>query len=153
MNLSQHFTLEEFTDSDTARRLGIDNSLPNVYLPVAEQTAQMMERIRHHLSYLNKGEVPVIITSGYRCLRLNAAIGSAPTSDHTRALAVDFRAPAFGSPLKICRALQPVMDQLGIGQMIYEHTWVHVSRRDPDKVINKVLTVNGSGYVAGIVEA
>ena len=36
--------LAEFTASDTALRLGIDNSLPPELLPMAILTAQMMER-------------------------------------------------------------------------------------------------------------
>ncbi len=153
MNLSQHFTLAEFTASDTAERQRIDNTLPDALLPEAMATAQMMERIRHQLSFLKMQEVPIISTSGYRCLALNTAIGSKPTSDHIRALAWDFRAPTFGAPIDICRALVPCMDALGIGQLIYEHTWVHVSRRRQDKPFNKVLTVQGTGYTVGIVEA
>lgn len=153
MNLSQHFTIQEFTDSDTAERLRIDNTLPEHLLPVAISTARMAERIRHHLSYLKMKEVRMQITSGYRSPKLNEAIGSKPTSDHLKMLALDFKAPDFGRPIDICRALEPVMDQLGIGQLIHEHTWVHVSSRSPDNAINKVITANGKGFVPGLQEA
>jgi uncharacterized protein YcbK (DUF882 family) len=153
MNLSPHFTLREFTDSDTAERRRIDNSLPEHLLPVAISTARMAERIRHHLSFLKKSDVRMQITSGYRSPSLNEIIGSKPTSDHIKMLALDFKAPDFGTPLDICRALVPVMDELGIGQLIHEHTWVHVSARSPDNSINKVITANGRGFVPGIREA
>lgn len=145
MNLSPHFTLQEFTASDTAARRGFDNSLPTELIGSARVTAEMMEKIRAHL-----GGVPIHITSGYRCPDLNRAVGSSGTSDHLKAAACDFRAPAFGTPLDICRSLVPMMSVLGIGQIIYEFTWVHVSTRTPDKIINRVLTVNGKGYVPGI---
>jgi hypothetical protein len=47
----------------------------------------------------------MLISSGYRCLALNRAIGSSDTSDHIKAMAADFRAPAFGSPLEVSKAL------------------------------------------------
>lgn len=153
MKLTQHFTVEEFTASSTAARLGIDNSLPATMLPQAQATAEMMERIRSFLSERAGEDIPVSPSSGYRCPALNRAIGSSDTSDHPKMMAVDFRAPKFGSPLAVCRALVPHMTELGIGQLIYEHTWVHVSSRAPDKAINRVLTVQGpKKYAAGIVE-
>jgi hypothetical protein len=151
MSLSTHFTLEEFTSSDTAVRLGIDNSLPESLMVEASKTADMMERIRAYLSERAAKQIPVIVTSGYRCQALNRAIGSKDSSDHIRMLAIDFKAPAFGTPFKVCAALVPVMDILGIGQIIYEHTWIHVSTRIPDKLLNRVLTVKSGGYVTGIV--
>lgn len=153
MKLTQHFTVEEFTASSTAARLGIDNSLPAALLTQANLTAQMMERIRSFLSGRAGEDIAVLTSSGYRCLALNRAIGSSDTSDHPRMMAVDFKAPKFGSPLAVCKALVPHMTELGIGQLIYEHTWVHVSSRVPDKAINRVLTVQGRNqYAAGIVE-
>mgnify|MGYP001563703193 CR=1 FL=1 len=153
MRLSAHFTLKEFTDSDTALRLGIDNILPDVLLHEAEATADMLERIRAYLGDCAGHEVRIDITSGYRCAALNTAVGSKPTSDHIKALAADFKAPVFGTALEVCKALAPAVDVLGIGQLIHEHAWIHVSRRRPEKDSNRLLTVNGSGYVPGIMEA
>jgi len=155
MNLSPHFTLKEFTDSDIAARNAIDNGLPEHLLPNALRTASMLERIRLHLSYLIGHDVPIIITSGYRCLELNSlpAINSRPTSDHIKALSADIKAPAFGTPYALCKALQPVMHVLEIGQLIYEFgSWAHVSVRTPIKDINRVLTITSAGPVPGIVK-
>ena len=33
MNITQHFKLEEFEKSETAKRLGIDNSIPTALIP------------------------------------------------------------------------------------------------------------------------
>ena len=153
MQLSPHFSLKEFTESDTALRLGIDNTLPINLMPAAENTATLMESIRGHLSMLAGRPIAIQITSGYRCQQLNRAVGSGPLSDHLSMNAIDFKASAFGTPLEVCKALTPVFDSMRIGQLIYEHTWVHVSTRTPDKAINRVLTVNGKHYLPGIVEA
>ena len=153
MNLSAHFTLDEFTASDTAQRLSINNDLPLELLSSAIESAGMMERIRGHLGMLAGKPIPITVTSGYRCPELNRKIGSSDTSDHRKAMALDFKAPDFGTPLQVCQALAPVVSVLGIGQLIHEHAWIHVSTRTPDKIINRIITAQGRDYVPGIVEA
>ena len=145
MKLSANFSLEEFTASETAERRRLDNSLPPELLMTAQNTAEMMEKIRAVL-----GDNPIIITSGYRSPEVNRAIGSGDSSDHIKAMAVDFKCPAFGSPKAIALHLSNKIDSLGIGQIIYEHTWVHVSTRRPSKDVNRVLTMNGGNYSVGI---
>jgi len=151
VNLSTHFTVDEFVQSDTALRLGIHNDLPIIYYPAATETAAMLERIRAYLSERHAAPVPMSITSGYRCLALNRAIGSADTSDHIKALAADFKAPVFGTPYEVSKLLSDAMDFLRIGQLIYEHTWIHVSTRTPEKILNRILTVQGKDYITGVV--
>ena len=138
MNLSPHFTLAEFTQSATATRLGLDNSLPPELTAAAVATAEMMERIRAKLSQIAGHDVPIIVTSGYRCYALNRALRSKDTSDHIRAQAWDWSAPSFGTPFQICKAVAPLIDMLGIGQLIHEcpapgRLWVHTSSRVPDR--------------------
>ena len=158
MRLSTHFTLEEFTASDTAARLGIDNDLPAELYPAAKATAEMLEVIRAHLSSAcAPRSIPVVIASGYRCPALNTAIGSSDTSDHRKAMAADIKVPDFGDPLKVALELAPMVSMLGIGQLILEFYsptggWVHVSTRVPDKLINRIITINKSGTRVGIVE-
>ena len=148
--MTPHFSLAEFTASDTAARLGIDNSLPDELRDNAEQTLQMMERIRLHIN------APISITSGYRCEALNRAIGSKPGSDHTLAFAVDFKASRAGTPAEIAKSLALVVDMLGIGQLILEYAtssgggWVHVSFCSPSKAINRIITIDKNGTRAGI---
>jgi hypothetical protein len=143
--MTPHFSLEEFTASDMAARLGIDNSLPDDLREAAKQTLEMMERIRFHI------DAPITITSGYRCEALNKAVGSKSGSDHTMAFAVDFKAPKAGTPFQIAASLAPVIKIVGIGQLILEFgTWVHVSTRIPDKVINRIITIDKTGTRAGI---
>ena len=150
MQLSPHLTLEEFTASDTAERMKINNNLPADMMPSAMRTAAMLEAIRARLSSLAGHDVPIIVTSGYRCSTLNRVIGSTPGSDHPRATAIDFRAPAFGTPRQVCQALAPYISTMDIGQLIYELSWVHASWRRPMLDSNRVLTLNGNGYIQGI---
>lgn len=143
--MTPHFSLEEFTQSDTAARLGIDNRVPDELRENALKTLQMMERIRFHI------DAPIAITSGYRCKALNQAIGSKPTSDHTLAFAVDFKAPKAGTPYEIAKDLAGVIDVIGIGQLILEFgAWVHVSLARPEKTINRIITIDKTGTRAGI---
>ena len=150
-----HFTLSEFAASDTATRLQIDNRLPEHLVPAAEQTLLMLERIRAQLSDLAGHDVPIRISSGYRCVRLNAAVRGSAGSDHLLAAAADWTAPSFGSPYQICLALQPHLDTLGIGQLIHEFgAWVHTSTRTRRaNPINRSITVTHAGTSVGIQEA
>lgn len=146
MQLSKHFSVVEFTDSDIATRCAIDNSLPESLLPAAIETAAMMEKIRTVL-----GDKPITVSSGYRSSALNAAIGSSNTSDHPRACAVDFKCPEFGTPYEVAKHLSTRIDSLGIGQLIHEFgRWIHVSTRRPSKAINRVITISAAGTEQGV---
>ena len=147
MKLSPNFTMEEFIASETAMRRRIDNSLPPELLRTAANTADMMERIRAVL-----GDKPIQFTSAYRCQELNRAIGSSDTSDHPKAMAVDFKCPDFGTPFAVATFLASQVDQLGIGQLIAEFgSWVHVSTRKPALAANRVITIDSSGTRIGVV--
>jgi zinc D-Ala-D-Ala carboxypeptidase len=143
--LSAHFSLREFTRSAEAARKGIDNTPSPAIISNLVATAQMLEKIRALI------QSPIRITSGYRCLRLNRAIGSKDTSDHIRGLAADIDADSFASPFHLATTLAPRVDSLAIGQLILEFDeWVHVSTKLPAKPINRILTINSSGVFPGI---
>lgn len=149
MQLSPHFPLAELTASNKAAQLGIDNTPPPELLPRLVLLAEMLERIRSTLN------VPVTVTSGYRCPALNAAVGGVTSSDHTQGHAADIVAPGFGTPTEVARLLAPLADTLAIGQIILEGVkgkqWVHVSTHQPERAINRVLTITDAGTVPGIV--
>lgn len=130
-NLTPHFTLAEFTASDTAEEQGIDNTPSDVEVDELAETAQLMELVRALC-----GGNAVLISSGYRCPELNAAVGGASNSAHLYGCAADIEIPDFGDPLTVCRAIMPSVAQLGIDQLIYETSsdgsaWVHVGRAVP----------------------
>lgn len=123
-NLTPHFTLEEFTDSQTAARKGLHNipSESSQERKNLQRTAETMEKVRVIL-----GDKPILISSGYRSPQVNAAVGGSKNSAHVNGLAVDFSCPGFGTPKQICKALEPHMKDLGIDQLIHEYdSWVHL---------------------------
>jgi zinc D-Ala-D-Ala carboxypeptidase len=157
-SMTPNFTLSEFTQSKTAVKRGIDNTLPPELQNEAFATLSMMENIRAYLSDLAGHEVRIYISSGYRTPELNAAIGGDPKSDHMKAAAVDWTAPDFGTPIEVAKALQANMDNLGIGQLINEFPssrspWIHTSTKTPELAINKVITITAQGAIPGVVQA
>lgn len=125
MNLTPHFTLAELVASNEAARRGIDNSPTPEALAALKRTALGLETVRIRLA-----GAPVIISSGYRCLALNRAIGSKDTSQHLLGEAADFICPRFGSPAHIVSVLKD--SDVPYDQLILEYArsgggWVHVS--------------------------
>ena len=92
IQLSEHFSLSEFTKSITAERLGIDNK------PGYEQVLAMRNLCREVLEPLRQhyGQ-PIRITSGYRCEELNSAVGGVRRSQHMLGEAADLATGSSGS--------------------------------------------------------
>lgn len=149
MRLTVHFSLDELCRSSTAQARGIDNTPPPELLPRLVLLAEMLERIRATVA------CPVLVSSGYRCAELNAAVGGSSTSDHPQGHAADITAPAFGSATELARLLAPLVSTLGIGQLILEGVrgkqWVHVSTREPERAANRIITITDAGVLTGIV--
>lgn len=144
--LSQHFTLEEFTRSEWAARHGLPNSPNSDTLQHLIDTAQQMEQVRTLL-----GDRPITVLSGFRSGRVNAAVGGAPLSAHLIGYAVDFVCPDFGTPFEIANFLEQ-QQALEFDQLIYEfRDWVHISF-DP-QMRRQCLSIRAraEGYVNGIV--
>lgn len=98
--LSENFTLAEMTYSETARAKGIPNEPSAVHKNTLKHTCQyLLEPLRKLLNekykeYKGK-KVKVVgirVTSGYRSAKLNAAIGGATTSGHTKGECADIEA-------------------------------------------------------------
>lgn len=120
MKLSEHFTLEEMIFSQTAIRLGLNNTpTQDVIDNLRKLCVDILEPLR---SFLNK---PIIINSGFRNLELNRAIGSKDTSAHVRGLAADIVVKEF-SPDQVVRAI--IQSGLDYDQVILEfNQWTHVA--------------------------
>lgn len=149
-----NFSIEEFVASKTAAVKGIDNSLPVELLENAKSTIDMLENIRAYLSNQAGKDIPIYIQSGYRSKELNSAVGGARRSDHLQALAADWIAPDFGTPAEVAAALEPVINDLEIGQLINEfpdgNGWVHTSVKLPENIGNRVITITRAGTTQGI---
>lgn len=146
MNLSQHFTLAEFVTSSSAARLHIDNAPSQDIVENLKRLAEVMERVR---GILGK---PIIITSGYRCSKLNKAVGGKPNSKHVQGLACDFTCYPWTIP-EIVEAIERsdiAFDQL-IMEFYTEATgdgWVHLGLGANPR--RQVLTINSFGVFSGI---
>ena len=120
MKISEHFTLEELSFSETASRCGLEN-IPNAGATAnLERIAAFMEKIRTLL-----GNRPIVVHSGYRSPQVNTVVGGVITSAHCRGLACDFVCPTFGTPVDVALAI--VRSELVYDQLILEDGWVHVS--------------------------
>jgi zinc D-Ala-D-Ala carboxypeptidase len=144
--LTEHFTLEEFTDSQTAARKGIHNVPPagSQELKNIRLTAETLEQVRTLL-----GDKPILVSSGYRSPQVNAAVGGSKSSAHMSGLAVDFSCPGFGTPRAICKKLEPHMKALRVDQLIHEFdTWVHLGlSAGPPRAM--ALTIDNKGTRSG----
>lgn len=147
--LGDHFTVDEFTLSQTAERLGIPVEMP----PGSPQRRAAEALVSHILDPLRREIVaPVIITSGYRPPRLNAAIGGSSTSQHMAGEAADIVAVGYSAS-----ALASVIETGGYpyDQLILEYgRWVHVSYRADSPRGSTLTAVRGRDgrvqYLAGL---
>lgn len=149
MNLSDHFTLEEATLSQTASRQNIPNVPSPEIIAVMTKTAKSLERVRALLG------VPLIISSWYRSSVLNHAVGGVPNSQHLGGEAVDFIAPGYGTPADICKQIIRFPELVAFDQLILEHTWVHISFSGVPSILNRkmVLSLLSSGhYASGLTD-
>lgn len=86
--LSRENFIEHLAKSSTAFKLGINNEIPS------ELMANAKFLFNHYRLITDKLGFPdIYITSGYRCLKLNKAVGGVPGSKHCRCLAFDFVFP------------------------------------------------------------
>lgn len=124
MNLSPHFTLDELTHSDTAKREGIPNA------PTGAETGALRALCEAILEPLREAVGGAIkVNSGYRGPQLNTRIKGAAKSQHLTGEAADIQSPA----VSVMRLFKTIV-QLGLpfDQVIYEarnasSRWVHVS--------------------------
>lgn len=146
MKLTEHFSLEEFTYSTTAKRLKIENKIPDHLMANIQFTAKKLELVRKVLAH------PIIITSGYRCPALNNQVGGSQTSAHTKGLAVDFHC-AYGNPKQICQRL--IMADVEFDKIIQEYNqWVHIEFSHINQRRRVLTAVKQNGktiYLPGLI--
>lgn len=139
---SKNFTYEELVNSATAKRLKIDNT------PNEEQKEKLKKLAVEILQPIrDKYGKPIVVTSGFRCIKLNSAIGGAKTSQHCKGEAADIRSVSDTRKDNIelfNLILQMLKDkEIKVGQLIdeYGYNWVHVSLPRSGKVNNQILHI------------
>lgn len=137
--LQQNFRLIELVRSQTATRLGIDNTpTPEALANIRNTLAPGLQRVRNCLG------APMFISSGYRGPALNQAVRGSRNSQHSHGLAADFVADSFGTPKTVVRYLMQRSGEIRFDQLIWEGTWVHISFV-ADRPRSQVLTAHFAG--------
>ena len=132
IHLTPHFSVAEFERSDRAKKLYKQtgdpvwlNRMPaSVRMNAVVLCENVLEKVRAHFG------MPIYISSGYRCTRLNAKVGGVTTSQHTKGEAADIYIMNREMPLKaVCDWM---VKHLDYDQIIWEtrpsgSKWIHVS--------------------------
>lgn len=146
IRLSEHFTLDEMMLSQEAARRNILNVPSRDEITNLTELAGVLEEVRTLL------RCPILISSGYRCVALNKAIGGATSSRHVFGLAADFTAPRYGDPLAVAKAIAAT--DLPFDQVIHEFgRWVHLGLALPGETERRqALTIRSAaeGYLKGL---
>ncbi|MBR1467331.1 MAG: DUF882 domain-containing protein [Bacteroidaceae bacterium] len=141
MKLSEHFTLEELTRSDTAKAKKLDNTPDATVLgKLSKLCNELLEVVRKEYGY------PIKVTSGYRSPKVNAAVGGAKTSQHMYGEAADLKAIKTTNKQLFDVIAKLIKDKkIQCGQLIWEYGtkkepgWVHLSLPRTNKPNNQIL--------------
>lgn len=153
MNLTANFSLHEMTKSETALRMGLDNTPGEAEIENLRLLCEkVLQPIRDHYG---KG---VKVNSAYRSPESNSAVGGSKTSDHCKGMAADIEIPGVAN----ADLAQWIMNNLEYTQLILEFYtpgvpdsgWVHVSF-DPAQLKKQELTATKvagkTQYLPGLV--
>ena len=151
--LSANFSLHEMCKSETAMRMGFDNTPDET---ATENLRLLCEKVLQPVrEHYGKG---VKVNSAYRSPESNAAVGGSKTSDHCKGMAADIEIPGVAN----ADLAQWIMDNLEYTQLILEFYtpgipdsgWVHVSY-DPNNLKKQELTATKvagkTTYLPGLV--
>ena len=120
----KYFTLKELTKSDSAKRSKINNT------PTKQEEANLIALVENILDPLREAYgKPIIVTSGFRCERLNKLVNGSKTSQHRTGQAADIR--TVEDTIEENKKLFDLVQELNLpyDQLIdeYNYDWVHVS--------------------------
>ena len=122
MRLTAHFTLAEFTRSESAKRHGVSNE------PTPEHLENIKVLCEKVLEPIRAKFGPINISSGYRSKTLNHYIGGTLKSQHLEGKAADIDMDGMGS-VSNKEIFEYIKHNLEFDQLINEfnYGWVHVS--------------------------
>lgn len=137
--LSQNFSLEEMIASSTAKAKNIDNTpTPEARKNLEKLCKEVLQPIR------NRYNRAITVTSGYRCPKLNAAVGGVKTSQHMTGSAADIKCTATSKAV-LFNIIKDMINkgEIKVGQLIWEYgtktepNWIHVSL--PFTKVNQII--------------
>lgn len=122
--LSEHFSLYEMERSGTAISENIENKAPE------EAVNNLRQLCINVLEPLRRRYGAIIISSGYRCKKLNDAVGGVSNSQHMRGEAADIHTSSLEQAKKYFNFIKENTD---FDQLLLESLmdngccWIHVS--------------------------
>jgi len=144
VRLSYNFTLSELTRSQTAARMGIDNTPDEQQIENLQRVcSEILQPVRDNFG------IPFAPSSGFRSVALCEAIGSSSKSQHAKGEAVDFELPGFDNK----EVAEWVRNNLNFDQLILEYYtpddpssgWIHCSVVENDNR-EECLIYDGKTY-------
>lgn len=156
--LSENFTLQELLHSPTATRSGFDEQFappPEVIENLKKLCVKVLQPLRDRVG------VPISITSGYRCERVNKAIGGSLNSHHLSGYAADAELILNGRELNLfllqefLRLSLPFTQAIAeFGESIHNMAWLHLSYDENNlkKQILRAEKVNGNTVYSPLKE-
>jgi zinc D-Ala-D-Ala carboxypeptidase len=134
IQFTKNFSLYELLQSQQASRLSFDEQF-NPSETTVDNLKLLCINILQPLRDAIK--IPITISSGYRCFRLNTIIGGASKSQHLTGHAADIQCFKIGNEelLKRIAALKLPFDQM-INE--FNYAWVHVSY-DSNRIRGQML--------------
>ena len=129
----KYFTIKELTTSSTATRLKINNT------PTEEVVNNLESLVNNILDKIREAYgKPITVNSGYRCPKLNTAIGGSKTSQHITGKAADITVGNRQANRSLFQFIQKL--DLPFDQLIdeYNYKWVHISY-DPNRNRKQIL--------------
>ena len=139
-----NFTISELCKSDVARKNNIAN-IPQqleIYDNIFTLIVDFLQPLRNQL------QKPIVITSGYRCEKLNKLVGGVSTSGHLKGFAADIYIPN----MTVKQVFDYIAKNSGLKwtQLIEEHsgnkTWIHIDYRKNNLKCEKLKYQNGKYF-------
>ena len=128
--ITANFRYSEFTKSDTATRLHINNAITS--WEVRDNIKALVEDVLQPLRDAWGG--PLFINSGYRCLELNKAVGGVPTSQHCLGEGADV---GCTDPYALAKLVKKM--RLDVDQVILYPSFLHISYKRDGRNRNQFL--------------
>ena len=145
--MSINFSYEELTNSQSHPDLVNRNMADaRAFEKQLKYTASTLEEIRAILG------VPMKITSGFRNVALNKAVGGSPTSGHAKGLCADFK-PVGLSVEEAYELIKSNMNKCpSLKKCIYESVkgakWLHIeTKTEANQPTQFFTTSNGKNYI------
>lgn len=127
IQLTPHFKMSEFTNSEYAKSHNIRNVFQSKYMTNLTNLVNVLETIRQRYG------LPITVTSGYRSKALNTALGGVSNSDHLYGAAADIKGKYSNRGLWNLIVDMINNNDIEVRQLIWEKgtttepAWIHIS--------------------------